>query len=331
MKRIRIGNDIQVSWGITTNGKQVELEKESLQVQLVVYNRAIDVDNFSVDGNVIAFKFLGEQQKYCGVYTVVCRIKKSGSYNSVDKTDAFELVPHTEEEEGRDNPNVALEVVTLRTDQDSSHIGKAATVKIGKVETLEPGQQAYVKNSGSESDAILDFGIPSGSGSGSGGNCDCTDKVSKSDIVQNTGQSTDKVMSQKAVTDQLEAMMEIMNLNSFALQMFSTNGWNFSYSMVTKKDSDGNFLPFTTLSVKAFYYNQEVTGSIYKVKWTRETSYTRDDAIWNLKHENMTNDIPITYEDLGGDNYQIGDVVFKCEAQYTVDGASYQSAKKIIL
>lgn len=167
---------------------------------------------------------------------------------------------------------------------------------------------------------------------GGGSTCTgCSDKLDKSSVVQTTGSSTSKVMSQKAVTDQLRSIFSLLQKDEFILSMFSTNGWNFSYSMVTKKDSDGNFLPFTTLSVKAFYYNQEVTGSIYKVKWTRETSCTRDDAIWNLKHENMTNDIPITYEDLGGDNYQIGDVVFKCEAQYTVDGASYQSANKIIL
>lgn len=335
MKRIRIGNDIQVSWGITTNGKQIELKKENLQVQLVVYNRAINISDFSVIGNVISFKFLAESQKYCGVYTVVCRIESEDSYNSVDRTDAFELVPHTEDEEGRDEPNVAIEVITLRTDTDSSHIGKAATIRVGEVKTLEPGQQAYVKNSGSESDAILDFGIPAGGSGNSGGNgsgnCDCSDKFSKSDIVQNTGESTDKVMSQKAVTDQLKAIMDIMNLNSFALQMYSANGWNFSYSMVTKTDTEGNYLPFTTLSVKAFYYNTDVTDKIYKVVWTRETSYTKDDEVWNLKHKDMTNDIPITYEDLGGDNYEIGDVVFKCEAQYTVDGTSYQSSRTVNL
>lgn len=164
-----------------------------------------------------------------------------------------------------------------------------------------------------------------------GGNCNCTDKLSKADIVQVAGDATDKVMSQKAVTDQIKELVSIFKVQGFSLTMYSSNGWNFSSSMVTKTDSEGNYLPFTTLSVKAFYYNTEVTDKIYKVKWTRETSYTHDDEVWNLKHEGVTNNIPITYDDLGGDNYQIGNVIFRCEAQYTIDGTSHQSAMIITL
>lgn len=55
--------------------------------------------------------------------------------------------------------------------------GKAATIKVGKVTTLAPGSMATVINSGSESEAVLDFGIPQGmqgtgggsSGGGTGG------------------------------------------------------------------------------------------------------------------------------------------------------------------
>ena len=48
--------------------------------------------------------------------------------------------------------------------------GKAATVQIGEVTTLEPGQPATVTNTGTDTAAILDFGIPRGKdGSSSGG------------------------------------------------------------------------------------------------------------------------------------------------------------------
>lgn len=40
--------------------------------------------------------------------------------------------------------------------------GKAATIKIGNVDTLPPGYDATVENSGNENDAVLDFGIPQG-------------------------------------------------------------------------------------------------------------------------------------------------------------------------
>lgn len=50
--------------------------------------------------------------------------------------------------------------------------GATATVRIGTVTTLEPGSNATVRNSGTNTDAVLDFGIPRGAdgedGAGSG-------------------------------------------------------------------------------------------------------------------------------------------------------------------
>ncbi len=40
--------------------------------------------------------------------------------------------------------------------------GKAASIQIGKVSTLEPGQPATVTNTGTDTDAVLNFGIPRG-------------------------------------------------------------------------------------------------------------------------------------------------------------------------
>lgn len=48
--------------------------------------------------------------------------------------------------------------------------GKAATVRIGTVTTLEPGSKATVSNAGTSTDAVLNFGIPRGAdGEGGGG------------------------------------------------------------------------------------------------------------------------------------------------------------------
>lgn len=163
-KRIRIHNDIQISWGITTNGEKVSLEDRQLRIKMVVFNRVFDVSGFTVKGNVVSFVFKGEDQQHCGTYILVCQDMTDGNLNTIDKTDAFVLVPHTEEECGTDNPNVALEVVTLDTDRDSSGIAKAATISIGKVITLPEGVAAYVKNVGTKYDAILEFGIPTGTG-----------------------------------------------------------------------------------------------------------------------------------------------------------------------
>ena len=203
MKKIRLHNDIHVSWGITTNGKQESLEAKTLQVQLVVYNKVITIPDFSINGNVISFEFSGSQQKYCGVYTLVCRDTTNGNLSTIDKTEAFELVPHSEEEQGTDNPNVALEVVTLNTDRDSSTIGRAATIEIGEVKTLRSGAAAYVRNSGTTNAAVLDFGIPSGSNgndgmSGYGISADPASVTFNTDSDGNISSSQDKLIRMKA-------------------------------------------------------------------------------------------------------------------------------------
>lgn len=203
MKKIRLHNDIHVSWGITTNGKQESLEAKTLQVQLVVYNKVITIPDFSIKGNVISFEFSGSQQKYCGVYTLVCRDTTNGNLSTIDKTEAFELVPHSEEEQGTDNPNVALEVVTLNTDRDSSTIGRAATIEIGEVKTLRSGAAAYVRNSGTTNAAVLDFGIPSGSNgndgmSGYGISAEPASVTFNTDSKGNISSSQDKLIRMKA-------------------------------------------------------------------------------------------------------------------------------------
>lgn len=59
------------------------------------------------------------------------------------------------------------------TDGAPGEDGAAATIQVGKVTTLEPGQQATVENVGTENAAILNFGIPKGEqgepGTGGGG------------------------------------------------------------------------------------------------------------------------------------------------------------------
>ena len=203
MKKIRLHNDIHVSWGITTNGKQESLEAKTLQVQLVVYNKVITIPDFTIKGNIISFEFSGSQQKYCGVYTLVCRDTTNGNLSTIDKTEAFELVSHSEEEQGTDNPNVALEVVTLNTDRDSSTIGRAATIEIGDVKTLHSGAAAYVRNSGTSNAAVLDFGIPSGSNgndgmSGYGISAEPASVTFNTDSKGNISSSQDKLIRMKA-------------------------------------------------------------------------------------------------------------------------------------
>lgn len=262
MKKIRLHNDIHVSWGITTNGKQESLEAKTLQVQLVVYNKVITIPDFSINGNVISFEFSGSQQKYCGVYTLVCRDTTNGNLSTIDKTEAFELVPHSEEEQGTDNPNVALEVVTLNTDRDSSTIGRAATIEIGEVKTLRSGASAYVRNSGTTNAAILDFGIPSGSNgndgmSGYGISADPASVTFNTDSKGNISSSQDKLIRMKAYLGGQE-------IDDVTIVGLSTT--NFANTVSTESDGKSFYLRGSDLQT---VHTTDLDGNSIKVPVTQ--------------------------------------------------------------
>ena len=262
MKKIRLHNDIHVSWGITTNGKQESLEAKTLQVQLVVYNKVITIPDFSINGNVISFEFSGSQQKYCGVYTLVCRDTTNGNLSTIDKTEAFELVPHSEEEQGTDNPNVALEVVTLNTDRDSSTIGRAATIEIGEVKTLRSGAAAYVRNSGTTNAAVLDFGIPSGSNgndgmSGYGISAEPASVTFNTDSKGNISSSQDKLIRMKAYLGGQE-------IDDVTIVGLSTT--NFSNTVSAESDGKSFYLRGSDLQT---VHTTDLDGNSIKVPVTQ--------------------------------------------------------------
>ena len=101
----------------------------------------------------------------------------------------------------------------------------------------------------------------------------------------------------------------------FYLQMTSSKYWNFRMSQLLKTDKDGNFLPFTTLEVTGLLYNQDVTGFMYNVVWTRDSGNPTADNKWALSHANCGLSVDLTYEDLGGAAFKIGSVTFRCNAE----------------
>lgn len=238
----------------------------SLKLQLVVFNKVIDIKEYTVQKNVISFYFLGEDQKYCGAYTVVLRDKSNGNLNTIDKTGAFELVPHTEDEGGTDNSSVALEVVTLSTDRDSSTIGKAATVTVGEVKTLPAGSLAYVTNTGTINDAILNFGIPSGDNGENGmdGNIVVAEPSSVTFSVDkggNISSAQDKLIRMRAYAGGVDmGDAEIVNISTTNFKnapSIASDGCSFylrgsSLESVTTTDLDGNTIniPVTQAQVE---------------------------------------------------------------------------------
>lgn len=84
---------------------------------------------------------------------------------------------------------------------DKGDPGDNATINVGAVTTLEPGQEATVTNTGSETNAVLAFGIPKGDKGDKGDNATIaigtvtTLEPSQNATVQNTGSDTNAVLS----------------------------------------------------------------------------------------------------------------------------------------
>lgn len=84
---------------------------------------------------------------------------------------------------------------------DKGEPGDNATINVGSVTTLEPGQEATVTNTGSETNAVLAFGIPKGEKGDAGDNATIaigtvtTLEPSQEATVQNTGSDTNAVLS----------------------------------------------------------------------------------------------------------------------------------------
>ena len=101
----------------------------------------------------------------------------------------------------------------------------------------------------------------------------------------------------------------------FTLEMLSSKYWSFRLNALMATNADGSWKVFTTLSVVGRLYNQDVTDSMDNVVWTRDSGDSTADNKWALSHANCGLSVDLTYEDLGGTAFQVGTVVFRCEAQ----------------
>lgn len=101
----------------------------------------------------------------------------------------------------------------------------------------------------------------------------------------------------------------------FTLEMQSSKLWNFRINDLMATNADGSWKVFTTLSVIGRLYNQDVTDSMVNVVWTRDSGDPTADNKWALSHANCGLSVDLTYEDLGGAAFKIGNVTFRCDAE----------------
>lgn len=131
------------------------------------------------------------------------------------------------------------------------------------------------------------------------------------------------------IHDTTDNIISIIVRSGFNIELSSSNGWSFRIADMTHLRADGMYAAFTTISVSAKWYAIDVTDKLSNITWTRDSGNEELDTIWNKAHAGSKLSIPISYEDLGSDYYQIGHVSFTCDAEYDAEGEWAKTKKTV--
>lgn len=116
MKKIRLGNDIHVSWEILRNGEPEDFTDKVVEVKLVHAQTftAVPIE-WSIEGNVIEFDFFGKDQKRKGEYRIILTENRGElGMSTLDACGAFYLVDHScKESDGTKCPTLKVQHVHL--------------------------------------------------------------------------------------------------------------------------------------------------------------------------------------------------------------------------
>lgn len=127
MKKIRIQNDIRITWRIYRMGEEEVLEGKNINVKLYnAYNKPSPI-TYTYEGNVVTVLFEGRNQEVLGDYTLVLT-ENAGSTGmvTIDKVKCFSLVKHSNEECGCPVPSCDVESFHLASDIDIPSNGLSA-------------------------------------------------------------------------------------------------------------------------------------------------------------------------------------------------------------
>lgn len=104
MEKIKIGNDIAITWKIDVYSAAGygALDKESVKVYVKNEYDTLEIVDFSLEDNVVSFIFKAEMQNRIGIYELELVDNMDGTMN-ICKPRAFALVSHSTEETGNIN------------------------------------------------------------------------------------------------------------------------------------------------------------------------------------------------------------------------------------
>ena len=103
MRKVRIGNDINVRWEVKTDGQAVSLEGKALKLYVRSAYRKEEITTFTVEGCVVSFTYPASMQRMTGARAVILVDATEGApRRTVCADQAFTLVAHTCEENDDD-------------------------------------------------------------------------------------------------------------------------------------------------------------------------------------------------------------------------------------
>lgn len=103
MRKVRIGNDINVRWEVKTDGQAVSLEGKALKLFVRSAYRKEEITTFTVEGCVVSFTYLASMQRITGARAVILEDATEGApRRTVCADQAFILVAHSCEESDDD-------------------------------------------------------------------------------------------------------------------------------------------------------------------------------------------------------------------------------------
>lgn len=160
--------------------------------------------------------------------------------------------------------------------------GKAATVKVGTVTTLSAGSNATVTNVGTETNAILNFGIPKGEKGESGTNTGGTGNVSSTTI--NSIEVVD-TLPETEVEGVLYLVKEVEEVDNNLMSTFLGNSGTYGGVTYAFVNGTNNMTLNGTCSSSGYIYSDNVTMDLDTSKTYKLTCAITGGSIDASAHE----------------------------------------------
>ena len=118
MEKIKIGNDIAITWKLYVYSAAGLGTLDKSQIRIFVKNEydTLEIVDFSLEDNVVSFIFKAEMQTRIGIYELELTDRTEGVRN-ICEPNAFALVSHSTEEAGD----------TEKNDKDGNYIVKLSS------------------------------------------------------------------------------------------------------------------------------------------------------------------------------------------------------------